>query len=224
VLPRPESGQSAPALDAERAAAWAALASKPWNHNIHYHSLILGALPADCRSVLDVGCGEGILALKLSTCVRRVTAIDIDAPTIALARRDASAENIDYVVGDFLTYPFESRFDAVVSVAALHHMETTAALTRMRRMLKPGGTLAIVGLARPRYPGDLVFDIPGLIATRWHQRSKGYWESAAPKSYAIRETYADAKAISRRLLPGAHYRRHILWRYTLVWRKPVGDD
>ncbi len=57
-----------------------------WNHNIQYHSLILQALPHDCVHVLDVGCGEGTLARELSSKVRHVTAIDLDAPTIELAR------------------------------------------------------------------------------------------------------------------------------------------
>ena len=30
-----------------------------WNHNIHYHRLILQAVPPGCQRVLDVGCGEG---------------------------------------------------------------------------------------------------------------------------------------------------------------------
>jgi hypothetical protein len=29
-----------------------------WNHNLHYHRVILDAVPAGCRRSLDVGCGE----------------------------------------------------------------------------------------------------------------------------------------------------------------------
>jgi len=36
-----------------------------WNHNIHYHPMILGALGSGRDRVLDVGCGEGILAREL---------------------------------------------------------------------------------------------------------------------------------------------------------------
>ncbi len=39
---------------------------------------------------------------------------------------------------------------------AIHHMNFEAALTRMRQMLRPGGTLVVVGLAarRPRRSGQ----------------------------------------------------------------------
>ncbi len=33
-----------------------------WNHNIQYHRLVLAAVPPGCQRVLDVGCGEGMLA------------------------------------------------------------------------------------------------------------------------------------------------------------------
>ena len=52
------------------------------------------------------------------------------------------------MISDFLEYPFEHEsFDFITSVATLHHMDATAALTRMRTLLRPGGALAIPGLA-----------------------------------------------------------------------------
>ena len=33
---------------------------------------------------------------------------------------------------------------------------------------------------------------------------------------------AEVRATARRLLPGVRYRRHLLWRYSLLWRKPRG--
>lgn len=193
-----------------------------WNHNIHYHSLILGALSPDCGHVLDVGCGEGVLALELSSKARHVTAIDLDPPTIERARRHAAVENIDYVIGDFLTHAFKpASFDAVVSVAALHHMGAAVALERMRDLLQPGGTLAVVGLARSRSPVDRAFDVAGAIGTRVHKLTKTYWETSAPKVWPPAETFRETRRIATHTLPGAHYRRHILWRYSLVWRKPT---
>ena len=61
-------------------------ATEPWSHNIHYHSVILDAVPADCARALDVGCGQGALTRRLRTRVPEVTGIDRDQRSIELAR------------------------------------------------------------------------------------------------------------------------------------------
>ena len=94
-----------------------------------------------------------------------------------------------------------------------------AALERMRALLRPGGTIAVVGLGRSRYPADLAFDTAGAVATRVHKLSKTYWETSAPKIWPPPETYAEVRQIAARVLPGARYRRHAMWRYSLVWTK-----
>jgi tRNA G46 methylase TrmB len=37
-----------------------------WNRNVHYHALIVSAMPAPCGAALDVGCGAGALLVKLA--------------------------------------------------------------------------------------------------------------------------------------------------------------
>jgi len=163
-----------------------------------------------------------MLAHQLSTRVRHVTAIDLDAATVRRARQHTAAHNIDYIVGDFLTHPFRAAsFDAIVSVAALHHMGTGIALERMRELLGPGGTVAVIGLARSRYPADLGFDLAGTIGTRLHRLTKTYWETSAPKLWPPPETFGETKRCVKRTLPGAGHRRHILFRYSVVWTKPT---
>jgi SAM-dependent methyltransferase len=191
-----------------------------WNHNIHYYPVILGAVPHGCERALDVGCGEGVLACELHHVVPHVTAIDLDEASLELARRRRS-DDIEYVLGDVLTYPFEpASFDLVASVAALHHMGTAAGLERMGELLRPGGTLVVVGLARSRYPHDLPFDIAGVMGTRLHELNKTYWEHSAPTVWPPPDTYAEIRDIAKRLLPGVRYRRHLYWRYSLIWAKP----
>lgn len=175
-----------------------------WNHNIHYHPVILAALFLGCGQVLDVGCGEGVLAAELSRVARRVTAIDRDGPTIDRAREHTAADNIDYIVDDVLVRPFElESFDAVVSVAAIHHIGTTIALRRMQELLRPGGRLAVVGLTRSRYPSDLLYDLAGTLGTRLHRLTKTYWETSAPKVWPPPETYRQLRQAAIGLLPGS---------------------
>ena len=192
-----------------------------WNHNIHYHPLILAAVPAGCSRALDVGCGEGMLARELAQSVPHVTAIDVDEPSLRLGRAQDPARRVEYLAGDFLEYPFDSSFDFIASVAALHHMDMRQALTRMRGLLRPGGTLAIVGLARSRYPADLPAEAAGVVLHRVYTASRCYWEHSAPMVWPPPETYQSARRLAAEVLPGVRYRRHPLWRYSLVWSKPA---
>ena len=193
----------------------------PWNHNIHYHPVILGAVPDGCRRALDVGCGEGMLARDLRDVVPQVVAIDSDGPVIGRARRLDLGGSVEYVRGDFLTCGLQDEtFDLVASVAALHHMNAAAALGRMRQLVHPGGTLAVVGLARSR-PGDWPIDIAGVVAHRALKARRGYWQVNAPTIWPPPQTYTQVRRTAADILPGVRYRRHLLWRYSLIWTKPA---
>jgi ubiquinone/menaquinone biosynthesis C-methylase UbiE len=193
-----------------------------WNHNLHYHPLVLRTVAPGARRSLDVGCGEGALARDLSRVVAHVTAIDRDAASIDVARRHDDGAGVEYVVGDFMTHPFEpASFEHIASIAAVHHMDAGAALSRMRELLTPGGTLAIVGLARRRYPADLPYDAAGAIAHRILRARRTFCEDSAPRVWPPPATFEETRRLARRLLPGVRYRRLVLWRYALVWTKPA---
>jgi SAM-dependent methyltransferase len=180
-----------------------------WNHNLHYHPVVLAAVPERCERALDVGCGEGVLARRLPG---HVVGIDADATCIDLARRAGGA---DYVHGDFMTHPFEpGSFDFIACVAALHHMDERAALRRMATLLRPGGALAVIGLARSR-PGPR--DLAAIAVNRAHRLRKEWFRSPAPVVWPPPHTYREVRAIAREELPGARFRRHLLWRYSVVW-------
>ncbi|MDT0318760.1 class I SAM-dependent methyltransferase [Streptomyces millisiae] len=190
-----------------------------WNHNIHYHPRVLQAIPDGARRALDVGCGEGMLAREIRRTVPHVTGIDLHAPSIDEAR--AHHDDIDYVLGDFLTHPFEpASFDVIASVATLHHMDAATGLTRMRELLRPGGVLAIVGLARDTLPKDLPHVLAGVVGNAAHRAAKGHWHHPSPTVWPPPATYREMRALAADLLPGSRYRRHLLFRYTLIWRRP----
>jgi len=198
-----------------------ARARERWNHNLHYHPVLLAALPRPCERVLDVGCGEGTLTVELARAAARVVGIDRDGPSLALARREAAPANVEYVQGDLFEHPFETgSFDAVLSVAVLHHMDSARGLARMAELVRPGGVVALVGLARSRTPADFALDLAAAVGTRLHKLTKTYWENSAPKVWPPPESYREVRRVAERVLPGVRYRRHLLWRYSLVWRKP----
>src|SRR5262245_4310508 len=74
---------------------------KLWNANIHYHPLLLEAIPKKTTRVLDIGCGEGVLCAQLVQAgVRHVVGIDADAGVLERARSRHSGLPIEWVHGD----------------------------------------------------------------------------------------------------------------------------
>lgn len=138
--------------------------SDRWNHNIHYHRVILDAIPSGCRRALDVGCGEGTLTRQLRQLIPEVVGIDADDASITSARDHPDAGDIQYVEGDALAYEFDpTSFDLITSAASLHHMDAERALIHLRSLLRPGGVLAVIGLARSS-PIDWPLDLAAVAA------------------------------------------------------------
>jgi 2-polyprenyl-3-methyl-5-hydroxy-6-metoxy-1,4-benzoquinol methylase len=192
-----------------------------WNGNTHYHPFILESLSPPCRRVLDVGCGDGILAADLVDAgVERVVALDVDGPVLDRARARHDGRRIEWVQGDVLDAAFEPEsFDAVVTVAALHHMDASRALARFAQLVRPGGTIAVVGIAANSWldlPLAALAVMSKAVLALWY----GRWSHSAPRCWPPPLTYGEMKAVSARVLPGVRYRRLWLGRYSLVWRKP----
>jgi len=109
-------------------------------------AFVARALGGPGRRVLDVGCGEGALALELQRAGHTVTAIDGRAEAVAAAQ----AKGVDARQADFLTFE-GGPFDALVFAFSLHHMEPLpAALARARDLLAPGGRLILMEVAFDR--------------------------------------------------------------------------
>jgi SAM-dependent methyltransferase len=193
-----------------------------WNHNVAHHPLVLRAVPDRCAEALDVGCGDGLLVRKLAARAGHVTGIDTSPEMLALAReRSAGLANAALREESFLAADLKGEgYDFVCSVSAIHHMDFTAALTRMRELLRPGGVLVVVGLARDATVPDRLFGalgIPFWLANRLRRNHGG------PEGMPVRDpemSWREVREEAGRLLPGVRYRRHLLWRYSLVWRSP----
>ena len=192
-----------------------------WNHNTHYHRIVLGAVPVPCHDALDVGCGEGLLVRRLARRSERVTGIDRSPDMIRLARElSRDVPNVGFVEGDFLHHPFPAEsFDFVCAVAALHHMDLESALAKMARLLRPGGVLAVIGLARDAALRDLLLSAVALPVSRAYRLRHGWWDPGAPRIDPTM-SWDEVRTTALASLPGATFRRLLLWRYALVWRKP----
>jgi SAM-dependent methyltransferase len=201
-----------------------------WTHNGHYHQVILDAIPAGCATALDVGCGTGGLTRRLRAAGLRVTGIDRNEPCIRVARAHPGAAGIGYLVGDVGRAPLQpGSFDLVTSIAMVHHMDAGLALRQMSGLLRPGGVLAVVGLARDRTPADFGWALPASAGTQLHRLANVSRRTVRrlppphqpPLVWPPPLSYGQMRRLAGQLLPGVRYRRHLYWRYSLVWTKPA---
>ena len=165
--------------------------------------------------MLDVGCGDGILSAQLlQDGVRYVVALDADARVLARARARHPGVPIEWRCGDiFDLHPTTHySFDAVLSVATLHH-----------ELVRPGGVVGVIGLAANN-GWDLPYAVLGQCLRVAVGMTRGYWEHSAPMAWPPPTTYREIKRIAQDILPGVQYRRHFYVRYSLVWTRPGGGQ
>jgi 2-polyprenyl-3-methyl-5-hydroxy-6-metoxy-1,4-benzoquinol methylase len=196
--------------------------NRAWNHNVHYHDLILHLVGHHGDRALDVGCGQGLLARLLAERFDEVVAIDPDRQSLADARALGEDQpRIEYVEGDVMSYAFDGEsFDCITAVASLHHLPLEPALVRFRDLLKPGGFLVVIGLYRESGIADYVNAAIALPISRILRIVNGYSELGAPIA-PPKETLREIREASGRLLPGSFLKRRLLFRYSLVWRSPA---
>jgi trans-aconitate methyltransferase len=96
--------------------------------------------PQSGERILDLGCGDGHLTLRIAASGADVTGADASSAMVAAARARGVAA--DEALAERLPYP-NAAFDAVFSNAALHWVrDQDAMLAEVRRILKPGGRFA----------------------------------------------------------------------------------
>lgn len=195
-----------------------------WNHNVHYHRYLLRRIPKQVYRALDVGCGLGLFAWKLAERSAIVDALDVDSAVLAEASILNPAPNISYLKTDFLAAELpEADYDVIVSIATLHHMDTKAALEKMKLLLRPSGKLLILGLYQEKTLIDYAYStisIPlNLVYLKWHRASIIKPTTVAPTRPA-QLPLKQIRKVAATVLPGFHLQRHLFWRYSLIWQKP----
>jgi demethylmenaquinone methyltransferase / 2-methoxy-6-polyprenyl-1,4-benzoquinol methylase len=102
--------------------------------------------------VLDACCGTGDLSLAAEREGGIVTGLDFSGEMLVRARR--KSDTIDWVEGDMLALPFaDGAFDCVtVGFGVRNVADLRCGLLELRRVLRPGGRLAILEITQPRGP------------------------------------------------------------------------
>jgi ubiquinone/menaquinone biosynthesis C-methylase UbiE len=209
----------------------ALLDDEGWTANNHYQNFLLKHVPQNCENALEIGCGTGAFARRLAERCGRVSALDLSSEMIRVARsRSSQFDNLEFQLADAMTWDFpKSHFDYICSIATLHHLHQRELLVKIKDALKPRGVLVVLDLVASNSLRERVLDVIGLgvsgtlrlihngrlkppaaVRKAWEQHGKH-------DSYS---SISEMRALADEILPGAIVRRHLLWRYTLVYEKP----
>lgn len=205
-----------------------------WDHNAFYHRRVERHLPRGSTRVLDVGCGTGKLAARLSRRATTVDAIDI-SPTMIAAARERRASNVNWRLGDVSTDPLPpATYDAVVSLMTLHHLPLAPTLATLADAVRPGGKLFVIALPRVDLPRELPVEIAAAVCHRGLGTALALVRGGGRRALALDDSHAlmpveldpehttrEVRAVAREVLPGSTVRRLLLWRYALEWTKPT---
>ncbi|MEV0373302.1 class I SAM-dependent methyltransferase [Streptomyces sp. NPDC050636] len=215
----------------------------PFDHNDHYHRLLLRQVPRDCGAALDVGCGTGRFARRLAGRGIDVHAVDPSADTIAEARSECEG----MAVGQYLRFEHADvtelelptgHYDFISCLASIHHMPFGTVAT-LRAALAPGGVLVILGCYPEKTPADWAWSLAAVPVNAVARLAVGVAERLRPAAARTAlasgraRTAAPVKAPTRQpvvpldeirqeaavLLPGSRIRRLLFWRYLLVFRR-----
>lgn len=143
-------------IDADEIARFSAMADIWWDRNGEFKALhdinpvrlayVRDRVELDGKTLLDVGCGGGLMSEALAGCGARVTGIDMAEASLAVARSHMKTSGlaIDYrqTTAEALTKINPGRYDVVVCMELLEHVPRPPSIVdACARLVRPGGDL-----------------------------------------------------------------------------------
>ena len=161
----------------------------------------------------------------------------------AARTRSEGFPNIEFQVADVMSRDLPCKqYDCIASIATLHHLPLREMLLRMKVALKPGGVLLVIDLFEsertlfkskgfPINTYAFIDNILNVVAVfvsvglrlihtgrlRPPREVRAAW--AEHERHDIFPSMNNVRELCAEILPGAKVKKHLLWRYSIVWKK-----
>lgn len=100
-------------------------------------------------SILDIGCGGGLVCEPMSRLGAAVTGIDADAEAIAAAKAHAKQAGLSVNYQAVTTADLKTKFDVVLALEVIEHVaDTNQFMKEIAALVKPGGLVIVSTLNR----------------------------------------------------------------------------
>lgn len=182
---------------------WARHYDRRWRR---YMEITLGVLLDHlvldgAHDILDVGCGTGALLARLRVQAPRahLLGVDVSPGMLRMARAKLEGAAVDLRHGTVYHLPVDDQSVDVVTMASVVHYlkRPSVACAEVRRVLRPGGTLAMVDYL-PRGGWGSAMDGVIRLCDRGHVRGRDMGETQAMVRWAsLTVTQARGFAINR---------------------------
>ncbi|MBK1697128.1 MULTISPECIES: bifunctional 2-polyprenyl-6-hydroxyphenol methylase/3-demethylubiquinol 3-O-methyltransferase UbiG [Alphaproteobacteria] len=182
-------------------------------------------------SILDVGCGAGLLAEPLARLGARVTGIDASAEAVKTGKAHAEMQGlaIDYRIGTVEALAETGQqFDAVTIMEVIEHVpDVDTFLATCGRLVRPGG-LAVVSSVNRTAKSFLLAKVGAEYLLGWLPRGTHDWRRFVKPSEAARGLragglrMAEVAGVAFDPLTGWHTARDSDVNYMILAEKPAG--
>jgi ubiquinone/menaquinone biosynthesis C-methylase UbiE len=177
---------------------------------------VVASFPAHLGEVVDLGCGPGDIAIRLSRAAgkARITAVDGSAAMLALARQALHAAgfgaHIKFVAGRLPGLDLaDGHFDLVLSKDMLHHLPDPQVLwSEVKRLGRPGAAVCVMDLSRPESPAA-AHEIVERVAALEHPLLKTDFYNSLCAAFTADEVRAQLAAAGLRLSVSQLTERHL---------------
>jgi SAM-dependent methyltransferase len=201
-----------------------------WSHSIHYYNYLSKLVPGNCKTILDIGCGNGDFARLISGKAEKIIGVDISPEKIAQAESlSKKFPNIEYeAINVFHKNILPGSFDCVISISTFHHFPLENVLRKSMEWLKKDGTLLVLDVYKPRTILDYIYSfiaiIPDLIINfiknsyiRKPKKIRIAWNNHRKNDRII--SYREVCKAAFRTSATVKVHRHLFWRYSIICRK-----